>query len=256
VVLFLAMIKQYLAEIVENKAVTANFFKLTVQMRGLVDEIKPAHFLSINIPGSNIPFLKKPFSIYNVDGQFVSIVYRVIGAGTKCLSALQPGQEVNVLAPLGKPLLVPSAGQKVALVAGGVGLASLHLLAKQFAGQFDLFYGVRSAAEQIEPEHWRQLARQVYLSSDDGSVGLHGVIGQVLADKLADYDVLYMCGPRIMLQKISELCQQKNVKHFVIMEEYMACGIGVCMGCVVNTKQGYLRVCKDGPVFAGEEIIW
>lgn len=250
--------QQYHCKILSHTKIAEPFMKLTIDATPFADQVQPGHFLTVGIPNAAIPFLKKPFTIYDKTDQTVTMVYRIIGSGTTAISQLRPKETLLVLAPLGIPCPIPPipSAHKIALVGGGVGIASLHLLGKQIGKSADLFYGVRTAAEQLEIMEWKSLVKNVYISSDDGSVGKKEFITTLVEEHLKKYTLVYTCGPKIMMQKISHLCKNLNIPHYVIMEEYMACGIGVCMGCVVQTHAGTKRACKDGPTLNGADIIW
>jgi len=247
---------QFTVPILSNIQVADQCFMLTFEAPLDLTTVNPCQFLTISLPDISPPFIKKPFSIYHFDPKtrIISIIYRVIGKGTANFSRQTKDKRVTVLAPLGngiKPSELPPG--KLAFVAGGIGIASLNLIS-QHISEFDLYYGARTQTEFIDLPSWNNRAMRVFLSTDDHSVGHPGVITEVL--KLDQYTGLIACGPHIMLKKVSELCKKIDLPHWVILEEYMACGMGVCMGCVVNTTSGYQRVCKEGPVFNGTDIIW
>ncbi|MCP4051013.1 MAG: dihydroorotate dehydrogenase electron transfer subunit [bacterium] len=249
------MIFQDSYEVVRNREVADGYFKMTLNADSIAASCRPGQFINLKVNDGMEPLLRKPFGIYDVNGSHISILYRVKGRGTALLSRYRQGDQINILGPLGNGVYVEPEDKKTAVIAGGVGLAALGLIAKGMPGNFDLFFGVRNEREIIEQEKWQALANSVYISSDDGSAGEKGFITDLFARQVDYYDRIYCCGPEIMMKKIYDLCSNK-AKTYFLLEEYMACGTGICMGCVCETRDGYQRVCKEGPVFSGEQIKW
>ena len=239
-------------KIIDNKEIAPSFFKLSLANPKIAALTKPFQFLTLNFDKNSSLILPRPFSIYEKNSESISIIYKVIGKGTELLSTLKPETPLLVKAPLGNSVKLPKKNLKIALVAGGVGIASLRLFALSLKNNFDLFYGSRSNIELLELESWQKLATQVFVTTDDGSNGKKGFITEVLKNKILDYDLIYACGPRPMLSKISAIAKENHKPHFLVMEEIMACGVGLCMSCALETTNGIKRICKDGPVFDGD----
>ena len=169
---------------------------------------------------------------------------------------------LEVLGPLGNHYPVPSEKQVPLVIAGGIGIASVFPFIHAHQGRAFVFYGARSGDEIFVLDELKGMSRDVFISTDDGSMGTKGnivdVLDNYLESKRIDISryVLYACGPYPMLKAVSKVAASKGITAYVSMEERMACGLGACLGCVVKTKTGYKRVCKEGPVFKSEEIVW
>ncbi len=209
------------------------------------------------------PLLKRPFSVHRwIDGDF-QLLYRVVGKGTKILSEKKPGNALDILGPLGKGFPSPKKDQQVILVAGGLGVAPIFAMAEHIKKKSPLlFYGAKTKKGVLLIDEFRSLGIDPIVSTDDGSLGRKGNIVNVLNKYVTRHPspvtrhVLYACGPEIMLKALSDLASELKMKGYVAMEQNMACGIGTCLGCVVKTRKGHKRVCKEGPVFPIEEIVW
>ena len=223
----------------------------------------PGNFFMISVDRGLDPLLKRPFSIHRwLDGDF-QLLYRVTGRGTAILSKKKNGDVLEGIGPLGKGFPVKAGSRKIILVAGGLGIAPVFNLAEHTAKNKPLFfYGVRTKREALCLDGVRSLGIDPFLSSDDGTLGARGTVVSNLKKYLKNHSasasriVLYSCGPEAMLRALSLFAKDFGAKGYVALEQNMACGIGTCLGCVVQTKKGYKRVCKEGPVFPMEEIIW
>jgi dihydroorotate dehydrogenase electron transfer subunit len=234
------------------------------------------------------PLLRRPFSIHRVKGVNVELLYEVVGRATELLSHRKPGEYLDVIGPLGNGFSVNGlTGKRVnglaILVAGGMGVAPLVFLAEKIREiqnpkskiQNLVLIGAKTKKEILCEKEFKKLGCEVKIATDDGSVGLKGNATELLDNILASRFRLhasgskkhvacslqraaqiYACGPRPMLKEISRISKKYNIPAHVSLEEHMACGIGACLGCVVNTKEGFKRVCKEGPVFKADEIVW
>lgn len=205
------------------------------------------------------PLLKRPFSYFRKsrDGD-LQIFLRIKGKGTSLLADLKKGSVVDLLGPLGSPYPLPE-GVIPIIVAGGIGIASLYSLIAGLRNKPFVFYGTRSSKELFFLDDIKKRAKEVFITTEDGSEGERGLITDRLYSFLKEMTVpftVYACGPMAMLQVVSEIVKARNGIAYVSVEERMACGIGACLGCVVKTKEGYQRVCKEGPVFRSDEILW
>jgi dihydroorotate dehydrogenase electron transfer subunit len=238
-----------------HEEVADGYFKLTFDGPEIATHYHPTQFVNIKVSEDITPLLRKPLSIYDANGSEFSVLYKIYGEGTAKLARTPIGAEVDVLGPLGKVHHIDTT-KKTALVAGGVGIASVMSLAHQIPGNFDLYYGVRSRSELAELDRWEGLATNIHIASDDGSVGQKGFVTELFAQKADQYDQLYCCGPHPMMAALYKVCPDQITPYF-LMEEYMACGFGICVGCVVNTTdRGYIRICKEGPVIDGRNVEW
>ncbi|MBI2975100.1 MAG: dihydroorotate dehydrogenase electron transfer subunit [Deltaproteobacteria bacterium] len=190
----------------------------------------------------------------------IEICYKVVGKGTFGLSLLKAGGKLQVLGPLGKGFEIRKTGRQI-MVAGGYGFAPFFGLAKKLGGNCSLFYGAKNITHLIYLDEFKKMGVNLYLSTEDGSIGRKGIVTDHFRDVLPDNGAIavYGCGPGKMLDAVNKICMQSagklKISCQLSLESYMACGIGVCHGCVTkNSKGEYVRVCKEGPVFDGEEL--
>jgi dihydroorotate dehydrogenase electron transfer subunit len=210
------------------------------------------------------PFLRRPLSIYRQQGQDIQFIYKIVGKGTNILRQKKTGDILEILGPLGNGFpIIKKTRNKIILVAGGLGIASVFALAETIARRNPLFfYGARTKKEVLCINELKSIGINPIISTDDGSLGQKGMIINILDDFLASHfssltsHLLYACGPKAMLQELSRLVERYKLKGYIALEENMACGFGVCLGCAVKTKYGLKLVCKEGPVFLIDEIMW
>ncbi len=260
------MTKYFKATVLENTTLNKHFRLLTIDAgRSTLNAQRipaPGQFYMLHSNNTYDPLLKRPFSIFGCKDNTLSFLYRIRGKGTYCLSKLRAGDIIEVIGPLGNSYPEPD-GEFIAL-AGGVGIASLLPLLEKRKNMGYLFYGARSKDELVILNEVEALAKEVFVATDDGSGGKKGLITELLKSFLNNLESgisnfklpIYACGPKPMLKELSEIVRESGIKCYVSLEEHMACGIGACLGCVVKTASGYRRVCKEGPVFDSEEIVW
>jgi NAD(P)H-flavin reductase len=200
------------------------------------------------------PHLARAFSVCRVREGRLGFLVDAIGPGTARLAALEPGEELELVGPLGSGFSMPTAGVRPLLVAGGVGLAPLVILAdslRELGLEPRVLAGFRSERQAGAAA----LAGQdVLVTTDDGSAGDRGFVTELLARELSEEAAVYACGPPAMLERVRRLCSEWSVPAELALEEAMACGFGACFGCVVRTRAGYRRICVDGPVVAAAEL--
>lgn len=213
--------------------------------------VRPGQFVMTTVPSSDI-FLRRPFSIYDYRRGILSILYKIAGKGTSALAKACPGQEVMLLGPLGNGFTV-LPGHKPVIVAGGIGLAGVRLLWSKMKRNSLLFWGCSNDAESGLMAGF--LPGEPYVSTVDGSFGCKGNVVELLAQHLPSIRrpfQLFACGPEAMFVALRELLDREHLPCQVLLEERMACGLGICFGCVKKTfdeAEPYKRVCKEGPVF-------
>lgn len=261
------MSKYIRAKITENTPVNKDHNLLVLSPDNIQQHPLPGQFYMIGTDFSYDPLLKRPFSIFretsSAEGGELQFLYRIKGKGTKRLKEMKKGETVNLLGPLGNGYPMPGKNLTPILIAGGIGIASLFPLAKKLSGNIHLFYGARTKNELLMLNELKGLVKkELLISADDGSKGTKGTVVDVLNNfftrhsSLVTCHLLYACGPSPMLEAVSKFAAEKGIKGYISMEENMACGVGACLGCTVKTKKGYKRVCKEGPVFSAEEIVW
>lgn len=209
----------------------------------------PGEFINITVPNY---YLRRPISVFNFGDGFVEILYKVLGHGTKDMSTFEKGMVLDVLVGLGNGFALKDC--KPLLVGGGIGIAPLYALAKAFNKQGirpQLVYGARSKNDIVLVEELKELC-DLYIATDDGTLGFKGnVIDCIKANNL-DFDYYYSCGPFKMLEFLSKAYPNGCVS----LEARMGCGFGACMGCSIETTNGPKRVCKEGPVFESNEVLF
>jgi dihydroorotate dehydrogenase electron transfer subunit len=208
--------------------------------------------------------LRRPISIHSVSGKKVKLIYEVIGKGTQILSKINAGDFLDVIGPLGNGfeygrIVNKSDNRKIVLVAGGMGVAPLVLLAEKLKSSKPLvLIGAGTKSKILCEQEFKRLGCLVKIATLDGSVGFKGQVTDLLKLNLAQgsFSRIFSCGPQPMLKAVARIACENNIDSQLSLEEHMACGFGACLGCVVSTKFGYKRVCRDGPVFSGKELTW
>ncbi len=254
------MYKFFTAEIVGNTSQNTHFKLLTLRPLSEIIVPQPGQFFMIQTGTACDPLLKRPFSMYSIQQNLLSFLYRIRGKGTSSLSQLREGDMLQVIGPLGNSYPEPT-GHFIA-VAGGIGIASLVAFMSKYRRQAYLFYGAMKRDELVMLEEVRELSKEAFITTDDGSDGRKGLITDALRDFLDNslpsqrQSQVYACGPAPMLRAMSEIARSNRLSCYASIEEHMACGIGACLGCMVKTVAGQKRVCKEGPIFNVEDIIW
>lgn len=236
--------------------VAKDHYMMTIKMD--CPSIRPGQFVNIRTSGGTDPLLRRPFSIYDADGDIIRVVIRVIGRGTDLLSKMEPG-EINMLAPLGNGFTVENSGE-VLLAGGGVGNAPLLYLAKELkkaGNRVSYILSARGAEYIFGQDEFRESVDELIITTDDGSAGIKGYAVDAAAHVISDtkFKRVYCCGPDPMMEKTVKLAHA-GAKVEVSVENYFGCGVGICVGCTVDTTEGYVRACVDGPVLDGRKILW
>ena len=216
-------------------------------------EIFHGEFVDIALPGF---YLRRPLSICDREDGKLTVVYKVVGEGTKALAGMLPGTELEVLTGLGNGFDPDACREEALLIGGGLGVPPLYLLAKELKARgkkVTAVLGFNKAEEIILADEFRAVCDEVLVSTVDGSVGVKGFVTDAIAAASPSYDFFYTCGPMVMMKVV---CNTLEGPGEASLEERMGCGAGFCYGCSIQTKNGPRRVCKDGPVFKKEELLW
>jgi dihydroorotate dehydrogenase electron transfer subunit len=255
---------QQKAEIVRSEKLAAEIYRFTVKAQDIAAEAKPGQFVMIRVGEGLDPLLRRPFSVHQViEGGLIQILFKVVGKGTEQLSRLKTGMWLDILGPLGRGFVI-GTGQKHCLVGGGIGIAPLlylvkGLLKKNEPATIKILIGARTKDEIDALAHdFGSLGLEVLTATEDGSLGIKGLVTDLMSSMPGSPDMIYSCGPHPMLRAVAGVCNAKNWQCQMSLEAIMACGLGACLGCTVlrADMQGYVHVCKDGPVFNAEEIAW
>ncbi|NLX90782.1 MAG: dihydroorotate dehydrogenase electron transfer subunit [Firmicutes bacterium] len=257
------------ARVVEIEEVAERCFYLLLEEKTLAAKSCPGQFIHMRITDNFFPFLRRPFSIAGTfpEKGLLWIIFRLSGAGTKILSRIRRGEEIECLGPLGNGFNLRKSTGLAVLLGGGAGIAPLLFLAKtlqESQKQVALYYGASRAAELIPVQQFLPRGVEVNLATEDGSCGFKGLVTDLLESRLQKELLpgeIFACGPRKMMQSLAIICRSKKIPAQFSLEERMACGIGACQGCAVEIKAGekrtvFKRVCRDGPVFDSCEVVW
>jgi len=282
--------QQYQVVVTENVPLARDTFRIRLECKPLARQIVPGQFVLLRLAESSDPLLGRPFALFDTvlsdvgpndagDPIGIDIVYLVVGKMTARLAECRPGDRLEVWGPLGNGFSA-SPTDHLLMVAGGIGQTPFLALGREFlagrsygqpsrsagpAGKVTLCYGVRNADFAAGVEDFRACGIDVQISSDDGSIGHHGLVTELVEQQLAEESGsncrIVCCGPEPMMEAVARIAQRKSVPCEVSLETPMACGIGICFSCVVKVVQpdgswDYKRTCVEGPVFDAEKIVW
>ena len=247
-------------KVVENKRLNNDFFIIELSCDDKLPDLKPGQFANVSVDGSYETFLRRPISIHDVDYQnnSIKLLIQIAGKGTETLSKLRREDRLNLIYPLGNSFEIPLNNEKVLLVGGGCGIAPLLFLGKYLKSNGfipDILLGFRNMERIIEYDEYAKVGK-VFLTTEDGSKGEKGFVTNhsVLSD--VKYDRICCCGPDSMMKAVADYCQRNGITCEVSLEKLMACGIGACLCCIVDTVRGNLCTCIDGPVFNITDLKW
>ena len=253
-----------------NKRIGKDIWLMGFRSERLASSARPGQFLMLRVDSdSKDPLLRRPFSIHEKsDDNRLTILYKVVGQGTSLFSTLKEDDSISVIGPLGNGFSLPHPEERAILVAGGMGIAPLFFLAQALSRaqkrHMKMLLGFPTSQEVVLADQLKDLGVNLSLATEDGSLGFRGLVTD-LFDQSIDQEseakpIIYACGPRPMIKKIVNKAMTFNLKCFVSMEGFMACGLGICLGCAIKAAQGkekvYYYVCQDGPVFSAEMIDW
>ena len=241
---------QEIYTIAENTALTSSVYKMVLKGNGKAVTAS-GQFVNIKLDGL---FLRRPISVCDYSDDSITIVYKVVGVGTKQMSQMSAGQKLDVIVGLGNGYDSCLSGDKVVLIGGGVGVPPLYNMAKRLISEgkkVTVVLGFNTKDEIFLEDDFKALGADVLVTTVDGSYGIKGFVTNALES--LDYTYFYTCGPEPMLKAVYNATKTSGQFSF---EERMGCGFGACMGCSCKTKYGNKRICKDGPVLTKEEIIW
>ena len=280
--------KKIIAKIAENKMLAQGFYRMRIESAYLAKNSKPGQFVEIRCSDGNEPLLRRPLGVHRIRESGIELLYGVVGKGTELLSKKKSGDTVDMIGPLGNGFFVHRKSYIVhrtsVLVAGGIGVAPLVALAEELAYSVEriayrkkqkiyVLLGAKTRNHILCEDGFKKIGCEVLVSTEDGSKGKRGLATESLGPLLnaIRYPLnatIYACGPAAMLKTVAKIARAERIPCQVSLEERMACGVGVCLGCPVkvrtsstkyevrSTKYKYKMVCKDGPVFDAKEIAW
>ncbi|HSD49915.1 MAG TPA: dihydroorotate dehydrogenase electron transfer subunit [Candidatus Methylomirabilis sp.] len=270
------------ATVVFNRSLSPAYLHLGIAAPNSPGTFRAGEFVMVRPAWIGDPFLPRAFSIYRISTRppaaetstpIVEILYKVLGKGTQCLARMEPGQEVEILGPLGNSFTVPDDLEQAVLVAGGIGVPPIAALACQMRNtqgglecgmrNIEVFLGGKTHEDILCVKDFEEAGAGVHITTEDASLGTRGLITDLLRPFLlmpsASPLTIYTCGPPGMLAAVAKLAGEFGVPCQVSVEANMACGFGACMGCAIEVKgeaRSFKLVCKDGPIFDSREIVW
>lgn len=255
--------KKYCLDLIVTEQIRPhkNYVLLKLTHPNPLPDMIPGQFAELRVNHSATTFLRRPISINNVDREKneVWFLIQLVGDGTRQLAEAKPGDVINTLLPLGNGFTIPcNTTEKLLLTGGGVGIAPMLLLSKVLKEKGfkpSILIGARSAADLMQLELLQEYG-DVYVTTEDGSQGEKGYLTQHSLLQQQQFDRIYSCGPKPMMMAVARFAKSKGVACEVSLENKMACGIGACLCCVENTNEGNLCVCKEGPIFNIEKLLW
>lgn len=247
------------ATVINHEEIIPGVWKIELASPEIAKTARPGQFIQLYPPDER-NLLARPISLSSISKESVTVVYRVVGQGTKQFSYLQRNDLIRLMGPLGNGFTLLDAGTQNVIVGGGLGIPPLLELAKRLHGNTVVLLGYQDVP--FMAEDFQRLGLDVHIASQSANYGFHGTVLDLLENIALPAGQMFACGPRQMLQSVSMWAKGYNVPIQVSLEERMACGLGACLGCGVKIQKPgeqnwkYLRVCKDGPVFSGDEVVW
>jgi dihydroorotate dehydrogenase electron transfer subunit len=248
------------SKVVYNRQINNSYHIMAIEGQNILDRASPGNFIMLNTQLNNYsydPLLKRTFAISDIENGNVIITYKVVGKGTFGLTLFEEGDFIETSGILGNSFITPLHNKRVAIIAGGIGIAPFPLLVKSLLNEdniIDLYYGGKTQEDIILLDKFKAV-NDIIVTTEDGSVGKKGLITECVKK---DYEYAYACGPNVMMERVVSILN-KSCTIEVSLEERMACGIGICMGCIIECFEENIvhkKCCKDGPVFNGRKVQW
>lgn len=247
------------ATISNNFEILPGIWQMELYAPQIADKARPGQFINL-YPNDSTLLLPRPISLSEILPESLRIIYRIVGNGTKQFSTLQNGSQIKIMGPLGNGFVLPSSVERSIVIGGGLGIPPLIELTRRLKGSVEVFLGFRQQPFLVE--EFKRSDVTVHVATQDGCQGYHGNIIGLLEHIAPTGSNVFACGPRPMLHSVANWAEQYDIPAQLSIEERMACGLGACLGCAIKIRKSYtsdweyLKVCKDGPVFWGKEVIW
>lgn len=261
------MPKQIHAKLIKKEEIIKDIYKFSVKAPEIVESAKPGNFIEIRVTEGIDPFLRRPISIYNLDKEngILEFIFQVKGKGTEILSKKEEGADVDIIGPLGHGTFKFEKYKNIAVIGGGIGIFPLYELskeAKQNNVKVNSYLGFRNKDFVMLEKEFEEVTDNLTITTDDGTYKEKGFAIDYLIKDMENekYECIYACGPLPMLKAIQKYANENNIDCQISLEEKMACGLGVCLGCAVKTAKSpkdapeYWHVCKGGPVFQAKDV--
>jgi len=260
-------VSQHQCRILSQTKISEDIYSLSLKSNEIARTSSPGQFVHVRIGKGMDPLLRRPLSIHRVDSKKgeIKLLYRIVGRGTKLIQSLEQGDMLDIIGPLGTGFCFDRPFSHALIAAGGMGSAPVFFLIDkllELKKRITFFWGVKNKREIFDLKDLRNSGLGVRIATEDGSMGEKGLVTDILQSFLAEHSEDrslegFVCGPRGMLKQVQKMAETTVFDWQVSLEERMACGVGVCMGCGVKMKQGgYKMVCSDGPVFNLREILF
>ena len=250
------------AVIMSQEKIGEGVYSMWLRTDKVAEYAKAGQFVHIRVPGFT---LRRPISISEIDKDAgtLRILFDVRGEGTKELAKRKEGDMIDVMGPLGNGFDLLDKEKKAVVVGGGIGVPPMLQTAKHYGANATAIIGFRNKDLIVLEEDFKKHDVPVMLCTDDGTAGHHGLVTDMLKERIAQgpVDIVYACGPKIMLKFVAKMCQENGIRCQVSLEERMGCGVGACLVCACKTKkengeETYSHVCKNGPVFEAEKVVF
>ena len=250
-----------------HDSIGTHYRVLTLHVPTIAPLARPGQFVHIRVAMLHDAVLRRPFSIYRIEGESLSILYKTVGRGTEAMRTLAIGDALSVLGPLGNGVPLPPAAERTPiLVAGGYGVAPLYFLASRVPRKGVLFVGGAGAADILLADDFRALGWDVQVATEDGSIGIKGLVTVPLDAWLkactseGTAPEFFACGPNGLLKAVGRRAMRGGHTAWLSLDRHMGCGVGACLACVqrvrIDGQETLVRVCKDGPVFDASQVVW
>ena len=253
---------------VEHRSIQGGYSLLVLRSPSVAPAVEPGQFVHVRVPNLGESILRRPFSVFSTNGDELAILYKNVGRGTRTLQHLRRDETISIVGPLGHGFPAPDAAKFPVLVAGGYGMAALHLTARASALKGVAFFGGRTAADILCVREFLALGWDVQVATEDGSLGTKGRVTDVFdawkagagRDRVPEF---FACGPNGMLKAVAQRALANGWTAWVSMDSNMGCGVGACLTCVVKTRANpettdwtWSRACREGPVFECRQVVW
>ena len=249
-------------KVISNLRLNDNHHLIQLKSSEPLETIFPGQFANLLVENSAIVLLRRPFSIYSVDYKenTVSFFIKIIGEGTRVLANSPVGNFISTMFPLGNSFTIPNEREKILVVGGGSGVASLMILSQALcdnSNEVSILIGARSSSDIVSLDQFSRYG-EVFTTTEDGSSGLKGYVTDhpLLGAQIGRFSRIYTCGPEPMMKAVAQRANLNSIVCEVSLENTMACGLGVCLCCITETTQGHKCVCTDGPVFNINDLKW
>jgi len=253
--------------IITKKQSWPHYVLLSISSPQMAPQTQPGQFIMVRTSQDFHPLLRRPLSVFHAGETHIEIFFQMVGIGTRLLGKMEPGNELDIIGPLGKGFTLDTADNRktAALVGGGRGIAPLFFLAHRLCDrgiEAHMYYGAKSLADLPLKKKIEENRFALSCATEDGSFGFKGLITEKLESDLDDLQpgIIYACGPEAMLKTIAQTASKRDTPAELSLESMMGCGFGACWGCVKKIKKqgeiNWTKICEEGPVVAADKIVW